>query len=99
MEQAAVDTESKSEPAGPVDARAGRSPDSPQRTGEAGMRVCVYGAGAIGGHLAVRLARGGAEVSVVARGAQLAAIRQDGIKVVTSEGGLDARVRASADPA
>jgi 2-dehydropantoate 2-reductase len=31
------------------------------------MRVCVYGAGAIGGHLAVRLARGGAEVSVLTR--------------------------------
>ncbi len=62
------------------------------------MKVCVFGAGAIGGHLAVRLARGGAEVSVVARGAQLAAIRQDGLKVVTSAGELDARVRASADP-
>ena len=36
------------------------------------MRVCVYGAGAIGGHLAVRLARGGAEVSVLARGPHLA---------------------------
>ena len=44
------------------------------------MRICVYGAGAIGGHLAVRLARGGAEVSVLARGAHLAAIskRPDG---------------------
>ncbi len=63
------------------------------------MKVCVFGAGAIGGHLAVRLARGGAEVSVVARGPQLAAIRQDGLKVVTAAGELDARVRASADPA
>ena len=48
------------------------------------MKVCVFGAGAIGGHLAVRLARGGADVSVVARGAQLAAIQQNGLKVVTS---------------
>ena len=63
------------------------------------MKVCVFGAGAIGGHLAVRLARGGADVSVVARGPQLAAIRQDGLKVVTSKGDLDARVRASGDPA
>jgi 2-dehydropantoate 2-reductase len=63
------------------------------------MKVCVFGAGAIGGHLAVRLARGGAEVSVVARGAQLAAIQQNGLKVVTSDGELDAPVRASADPA
>ncbi len=63
------------------------------------MKVCVFGAGAIGGHLAVRLARGGADVCVVARGGQLAAIRQHGLKVITSKGELDARVRASADPA
>ena len=63
------------------------------------MKVCVFGAGAIGGHLAVRLARGGADVSVVARGAQLEAIRRNGLKVVTSEGELDVEVRASADPA
>ncbi len=44
------------------------------------MRVCVYGAGAIGGHLAARLlAAGTAEVSVVARGAQLQAIRANGL--------------------
>ena len=35
------------------------------------MRICVFGAGAIGGHVAARLARGGADVSVVARGALL----------------------------
>ena len=52
------------------------------------MRVCVYGAGAIGGHLAVRLARGGAEVSVLARGPHLAAIQHDGLTVHTSEGQL-----------
>ncbi len=44
------------------------------------MRVCVYGAGAIGGHIAVRLlAAEAAQVSVVARGAQLAAIRTRGL--------------------
>ena len=32
------------------------------------MKICVYGAGAIGGHLAARLALGGADVSIVARG-------------------------------
>ena len=63
------------------------------------MKICVFGAGAIGGHLAVRLARGGADVSVVARGAQLAAIRQHGLKVVTANGEIDAQVRASADTA
>ena len=59
------------------------------------MRICVYGAGAIGGHLAVRLARGGAEVSVLARGAHLAAIQQSGLTVHTTEGQLNARVQAS----
>jgi 2-dehydropantoate 2-reductase len=62
------------------------------------MRVCVFGAGAIGGHLAVRLARGGAEVSVLARGPHLAAIQHDGLTVHTSEGQLHARVQASDDP-
>jgi 2-dehydropantoate 2-reductase len=62
------------------------------------MRVCVYGAGAIGGHLAVRLALGGAEVSVLARGPHLAAIQQHGLTVHTNEGQLHARVQASDDP-
>jgi nucleoside-diphosphate-sugar epimerase len=35
------------------------------------MKICIYGAGAIGGHLAARLHKAGAEVSVVARGAHL----------------------------
>lgn len=44
------------------------------------MKVCIYGAGAVGGHIAARLLRAGqAEVSLVARGAHLAAIRQQGI--------------------
>lgn len=44
------------------------------------MRVCVYGAGAIGGHAAVRLVAARiAEVSVVARGSHLAAIRARGL--------------------
>jgi len=62
------------------------------------MRVCVFGAGAIGGHLAVRLARGGAEVSVLARGPHLAAIQRDGLTVHASDGQLHTRVRASDDP-
>jgi 2-dehydropantoate 2-reductase len=44
------------------------------------MKVCIYGAGAIGGHLAARLVSSGtAEVSVVARGPHLAAMRDKGI--------------------
>ena len=47
------------------------------------MRVCVFGAGAIGGHLAVRLGLSGCDVSVVARGAHLEAIRSRGLKLRT----------------
>jgi 2-dehydropantoate 2-reductase len=63
------------------------------------MRICVYGAGAIGGHLAVRLHRAGADVSVVARGAHLAAIQANGLTVHAVDGTHHARVRASAEPA
>ena len=46
------------------------------------MKVCIFGAGAVGGHMAARLAAGGKdEVSVVARGEQLAAIRARGLTV------------------
>jgi 2-dehydropantoate 2-reductase len=50
------------------------------------MKVCVFGAGAIGGHVAARLARGGAETSVVARGEHLAAIQRDGLTVEAHDG-------------
>ncbi|TMH30376.1 MAG: 2-dehydropantoate 2-reductase [Betaproteobacteria bacterium] len=45
------------------------------------MKICIFGAGAIGGYVGVQLARGGAEVSVVARGDHLAAIRARGLKL------------------
>ena len=50
------------------------------------MRICVFGAGAIGGLLAARLADSGAEVSVVARGAHLEAIRQNGLTLLSADG-------------
>ncbi len=43
------------------------------------MRICIYGAGAIGGHLGVKLARAGADVTFVARGPHLAAMAADGV--------------------
>lgn len=43
------------------------------------MKVCIFGAGAIGGFLAVPMRQAGVDVSVVARGAHLAAIRRDGL--------------------
>lgn len=45
------------------------------------MRILIVGAGAIGGFLASRLHEGGHEVSIVARGAHLAAIKADGLRV------------------
>jgi 2-dehydropantoate 2-reductase len=46
------------------------------------MKVCIYGAGAIGGYLGVEFMRAGADVSLVARGAHLAAMRQNGLKLL-----------------
>ena len=40
------------------------------------MKICIYGAGAIGGYLGVQLARAGVDVSLVARGAHLAAMQR-----------------------
>jgi len=62
------------------------------------MRVCVYGAGAIGGHLAVRLAKGGAEVSIIARGAHLAAIQANGLEVNAIDGVHKIKLQATDDP-
>lgn len=64
------------------------------------MKVCIFGAGAIGGFVAAKLAQvPGVEVSVVARGAHLAAIRERGLRVVTPQGEIHARVAASDRPA
>lgn len=52
------------------------------------MRIVVVGAGAIGGLLAVHLERAGHTVGVVARGAQLAAIRAHGLQLHTPAGEL-----------
>jgi 2-dehydropantoate 2-reductase len=62
-------------------------------------KVCIYGAGAIGGWLGVRLARAGCEVSVVARGDTLAALQAHGLRLQSGDETLAVPVRASADPA
>lgn len=63
------------------------------------MRICVFGAGATGGHMAVRLAAAGHEVSVVARGPHLAAIQANGLTLQAGEEEVTQRVAASDDPA
>ena len=59
------------------------------------MRIAVIGVGAIGGLLAAKLAQAGEEVSVVARGAHLAAIRDNGLKLIEAEGEIVTHPRAS----
>ena len=50
------------------------------------MKICVVGAGAIGGYMTVRLAEAGHDVSVIARGPHLAAIKRDGLTLIDAEG-------------
>ena len=45
------------------------------------MKICVYGAGAIGGYMGAQLARAGADVSFVARGPHPAAMQANGVKL------------------
>ena len=49
------------------------------------MKIAIFGAGAIGSYLAVRLSQAGAQVSLIARGAQLDAIRKDGLTLKSGE--------------
>ncbi len=46
------------------------------------MKICIYGAGAIGGYLGVQLALAGHEVSLIARGAHLAAMKNQGLRLL-----------------
>lgn len=63
------------------------------------MKICIFGAGAIGGYMAVKLAQAGIDVSIVARGPHLAAIQAKGLTLL-EEGAepVTIPVRASADP-
>jgi 2-dehydropantoate 2-reductase len=61
------------------------------------MKICVFGAGAVGGHVAAKLAAGGHDVSVIARGAHLEAMRAQGITLIQGDKTLRGRVRAVAD--
>jgi 2-dehydropantoate 2-reductase len=59
------------------------------------MKICVIGAGAIGGLLAAKLSHAGEDVSVVARGAHLARITSDGLTLLEDGHEIVARVKAS----
>jgi 2-dehydropantoate 2-reductase len=62
------------------------------------MRICVFGAGAVGGHFAVRLALAGHDVSCVMRGPHLHAVKTRGLTLRVGDAAFTANVRASDDP-
>ena len=61
------------------------------------MKLCIYGAGAVGGLMAAWLARAGHDVSVIARGAHLEAIKHSGLRVRSNGEVQTLSVRAAAD--
>ena len=63
------------------------------------MKICIYGAGAIGGYLGVQLARAGADISLVARGPHLAAMRDKGLKLLVGDEAHVVRPRCTGNPA
>ncbi len=63
------------------------------------MKICIYGAGAVGGLIAGRLAQAGHDVSVVARGAQLTAIRERGLRILSEKKEFSVKIKAERDPA
>jgi 2-dehydropantoate 2-reductase len=62
-------------------------------------KICIYGAGAIGGYMGAMLAKAGADVSLVARGPHLAAMQANGLILETAEGRETVPVSASDNPA
>ena len=62
------------------------------------MRICIYGAGVIGGLLGAGLGRAGHEVSLIARGPHLDAIRREGLRIRSNAGTYAVPLKASADP-
>jgi 2-dehydropantoate 2-reductase len=64
------------------------------------MRIAVLGSGGVGGYFGGRLAETGADVTFIARGAHLAALRQRGLRIESPQGDHQvARVQATDDPA
>ena len=63
------------------------------------MRICIFGAGAVGSHFAVRLALSGHDVSCVMRGPHLDAVKARGLTLRVGDASFNAKVKASEDPA
>jgi 2-dehydropantoate 2-reductase len=62
------------------------------------VKICIYGAGAIGGYLGALLAGTDAEVTLIARGPHLKAMQQDGLTLLAGGERRVVRVRATDDP-
>ena len=61
------------------------------------MKICIFGAGAIGGYMGAKLAQAGADVSLVARGPHLKAMRENGLRLIEEAGETTVKVTASTD--
>lgn len=61
------------------------------------MRFAVLGAGAIGAYVGAALSRGGADVTLIARGAHLEAMRSAGVRVLSPRGDFSAHPHATDD--
>jgi len=72
--------------------------EPPDRT-PSPMRICIFGAGAVGSHFAVRLALAGHDVSCVMRGPHLEATKARGLTLRVGDAEFTAKVKASDDPA
>jgi hypothetical protein len=76
---------------------AGNAPFAKRNQGEF-MKVCVFGTGAVGGTVATRLlAAGTDEISLIARGVQLKAIREHGLTVIAGGNEIKAKARIATD--
>ena len=63
------------------------------------MKVAIIGAGGIGGYYAARFQEAGNEVSIVARGKQLEALRENGLKIISPKGNFSDRIKTvTSDP-
>ena len=63
------------------------------------MKIAIYGAGAVGGYLGAQLALAGEDVTLIARGAHLAAMRANGVRLLIGDEQRVARPRCVEDPA
>ncbi|WP_300033464.1 2-dehydropantoate 2-reductase [uncultured Roseobacter sp.] len=62
------------------------------------MKICIFGAGAIGGYMGAKLAEAGADVSLVARGPHLAAMQANGLTLIEESGTRTLPVTVSENP-